>query len=47
MDISTNGAYIDGVSLTQGNPHKHIWTFIAAKNKIELSLILFLYLSNT
>ena len=25
-----NAAYIDGVSLTCGNPRKHIWTFIAA-----------------
>ena len=24
-----NGAYVDGVSLTYGNPRKHIWTFIA------------------
>ena len=25
-----NGAYVDGVSLTHGNPRKHIWTFMAA-----------------
>ena len=25
-----NGAYVDGVSLTHGNPRQHIWTFIAA-----------------
>ena len=25
-----NGAYVDGVSLTRGNPRKHIWTFMAA-----------------
>ena len=25
-----NGAYVDGVSLTFGNPRQHIWTFIAA-----------------
>ena len=24
-----NAAYVDGVSLTHGNPHKHIWTFMA------------------
>ena len=24
-----NGAYIDGVSLTHGNPRQHIWTFMA------------------
>ena len=24
-----NGAYIDGVSLTRGNPRQHIWTFMA------------------
>ena len=26
---SINGAYVDGVSLTRGNPRQHIWTFIA------------------
>ena len=25
-----DGAYVDGVSLTHGNPRKHIWTFMAA-----------------
>ena len=25
-----NGAYVDGVSLTRGNPRQHIWTFMAA-----------------
>ena len=25
-----NEAYVDGVSLTHGNPRQHIWTFIAA-----------------
>ena len=25
-----NAAYVDGVSLTHGNPRKHIWTFMAA-----------------
>ena len=25
-----NGAYVDGVSLTRGNPRQHIWTFVAA-----------------
>ena len=25
-----NGAYVDGVSITRGNPRKHIWTFMAA-----------------
>ena len=25
-----NEAYVDGVSLTHGNPRKHIWTFMAA-----------------
>ena len=28
-----NAAYIDGVSLTRGNPRKHIWTFMAALQK--------------
>ena len=27
---SINEAYVDGVSLTHGNPRKHVWTFIAA-----------------
>ena len=25
-----NGAYVDGVSLTRGNPRQHIWTFVVA-----------------
>ena len=25
-----NGAYVDGVSITYGNPRQHIWTFMAA-----------------
>ena len=25
-----NGVYVDGVSLTHGNPRQHIWTFMAA-----------------
>jgi dynein heavy chain len=28
--ISINSPYVDGVSLTYGNPRKHIWTFMAA-----------------
>ena len=27
---SINSAYVDGVSLTHGNPRQHIWTFAAA-----------------
>ena len=27
-----NSAYVDGVSLTHGNPRQHIWTFAAAGN---------------
>ena len=27
---SIDGVYIDGISLTHGNPRKHIWTFISA-----------------
>ena len=30
---SINGPYIDGVSLTYGNPRQHIWSFIAAFNE--------------
>ena len=25
-----NGNYVDGVSLTHGNPRRHVWTFVAA-----------------
>ena len=25
-----NGAYVDGVSITHGNPRQHVWTFMAA-----------------
>ena len=28
-NISIDGAYVDGVSLTHGKPRKHIWTFAA------------------
>ena len=27
---SISSAYVDGVSLTHGNPRQHIWTFVAA-----------------
>ena len=27
---NVNGAYVDGVSITRGNPRQHIWTFMAA-----------------
>ena len=27
---SINGAYVDGVSLTHGNPRQYVWTFMAA-----------------
>ena len=27
---SINGAYVDGVSVTYGNPRQHIWTFAAS-----------------
>ena len=30
-----DGAYVDGVSLTYGNPRQHIWTFAAALQEIE------------
>ncbi len=28
-----NSPYVDGVSLTRGNPRKHVWTFIAGINE--------------
>ena len=31
-----NAPYIDGVSLTYGNPRKHLWTFIAGYSRIGL-----------
>ena len=30
-----NEAYVDGVSLTRGSPHQHIWTFITARNEVS------------
>ena len=30
-----DGAYVDGVSLTYGNPRQHIWTFAAALDERE------------
>ena len=29
IGTNINGIYIDGISLTHGNPRKHIWSFIA------------------
>ena len=26
---TVNGVYVDGVSITLGNPHKHVWTYAA------------------
>ena len=31
-----NSAYVDGVSLTHGNPRKHIWTFAAAGGRSRI-----------
>ena len=28
-----NGKYADGISLTHGSPHKHIWSFIGGVHK--------------
>ena len=33
QDISIESAYVDGVSLTHGNPREHIWTFAAALDR--------------
>ena len=29
-DNGLNGAYVDGVSITRGNPRQHIWTYMAS-----------------
>ena len=29
-----NSAYVDGISLTHGNPRQHIWTFAAGSNEL-------------
>ena len=31
--MNITAAYVDGVSLTYGNPHNHIWTFMASLQK--------------
>ena len=31
-----NSVYVDGVSLTHGNPRQHIWTFASATDEIEV-----------
>ena len=33
--ISGSYAYVDGVSLTYGEPKRHIWTFAAARDELE------------
>ena len=33
QDTSFESAYVDGVSLTHGNPRQHIWTFAAALDR--------------
>ena len=32
-----NGAYVDGVSLTRGNPRQHVWTFMAGLHENYIS----------
>ena len=32
-DTTINDAYVDGISLTYGNPRQHIWTFAAAQSE--------------
>ena len=34
--LSINSTYVDGVSLTHGNPRKHIWTFAAATDEVSI-----------
>ncbi len=33
VDPFTNQFYVDGISITHGNPRQHIWTFAAASNE--------------
>ena len=33
VDPFTNQFYVDGISITHGNPWQHIWTFAAASNE--------------
>ena len=35
---SINSHYVDGISLTHGHPHKHIWTFAAAVHEHNSNL---------
>ena len=34
--ITINENYVDGISLTHGNPRQHIWTFAAAVDEFEI-----------
>ena len=36
--VTIDGAYVDGVSLTYGNPRKHIWTFAAALDEAGIGI---------
>ena len=31
-----NSDYVDGISLTHGNPRQHIWTFASAYNEVDI-----------
>jgi hypothetical protein len=33
-DISINGLYVEGVSLTHGSPRQHIWSFAAGLDEV-------------
>ena len=32
--VNINSPYVDGVSLTHGNPRRHLWTFAAALDEV-------------
>ena len=36
-DNDINSIYVDGVSLTHGEPRQHIWTFAAARDEVAVS----------
>ena len=35
---NVNGNYVDGISITNGNPRRHIWTFVAGQQENSIAL---------
>ena len=35
---SINGNYVDGISITNGNPRRHLWTFVAGQQENAIAL---------